>query len=67
VRGASLDLNRSGDRPFQLSLSVGAAFFKPEHPESIDELLDRADREMYLQKKTRKQNGGVSLMPPAAK
>jgi diguanylate cyclase (GGDEF)-like protein/PAS domain S-box-containing protein len=67
VRSASLDLNRSGDRPFQLSLSVGAAFFKPEHPESIDELLDRADREMYLQKRTRKQNGGVSLMPPAAK
>jgi GGDEF domain-containing protein len=48
-------------------LSVGAAFFKPEKPEAIDELLDRADREMYEQKRARKHNGGVSLMPPSPK
>jgi diguanylate cyclase (GGDEF)-like protein/PAS domain S-box-containing protein len=64
VRAASTELNLSGDRRFQLSMSVGAAFFKPETPESIDELLDRADREMYSQKRARKQNG-VSLRPPA--
>jgi diguanylate cyclase (GGDEF)-like protein len=65
VRAAIALLNRSGDRPFQLSMSVGAAFFEPETPEGIDELLDRADREMYEQKRARKHNGGVSLMPPA--
>ena len=64
VRIASADLNRSGDRLFQLSMSVGAAFFEPETPEGIDELLDRADREMYEQKRARKRNGGVSLAPP---
>ncbi|HWZ93438.1 MAG TPA: diguanylate cyclase, partial [Polyangiaceae bacterium] len=40
VRAASTELNLSGNRPFQLSMSVGAAFFEPETPESIDELLD---------------------------
>ncbi len=67
VREATSELNRSGDRPFQLSMSVGAAFFKPESPEPIDALLDRADHEMYEQKRARKRNGGVSLMPPAAR
>ena len=66
VRETTAELNRSGGRPFQLSMSVGAAFFKPEDPEPIDALLDRADREMYEQKKARKRNGSVSLMPPAA-
>jgi diguanylate cyclase (GGDEF)-like protein/PAS domain S-box-containing protein len=67
VRTAILELNRSGERVFHLSMSVGAAFFEPETPEAIDELLDRADREMYEQKRARKHNGGVSLLPPAAK
>ena len=67
VHQATADLNRSGDRRFQLSMSVGAAFFEPETPEGIDELLDRADREMYEQKRARKRNGGVSLPPPAMK
>ena len=66
VQLATAELNRSGDRPFRLSMSVGAAFFEPETPEAIDELLDRADREMYEQKRARKRNGGVSLPPPAA-
>ena len=65
VRAATADLNRSGDRLFQLSMSVGGAFFEPETPEDIDELLDRADREMYDQKRARKRNGGVSLVPPS--
>lgn len=65
VRAAISELNASGTRPFHLSISVGAAFLKAESPESVDELLDRADREMYEQKRSRKTNGGVSLPPPA--
>jgi diguanylate cyclase (GGDEF)-like protein/PAS domain S-box-containing protein len=67
LRQATAELNLSGARVFQLSMSVGAAFFKPESPESIDTLLDRADQEMYEHKRARKRNGSNSLMPPAAK
>ncbi len=65
VREAIAELNLTGGRPFHLSISVGAAFLRAESPETVDELLDRADREMYEQKRARKDNGGVSLMPPA--
>ncbi len=64
VRKATAELNQSEDRLFQLSMSLGAAYFEPESPETIDELLDRADREMYEQKRARKHNGGMSLPPP---
>jgi len=64
VKAAISELNASGDRPFRLSMSLGAAFFTPETPETIDALLDRADQEMYEQKRARKQNGGRSVPPP---
>ncbi len=67
ARAALQELNRSGDRPFFLSLSLGAAFFKPERPETIEELLDRADREMYERKRARKANDGKSLPPPVSR
>lgn len=57
-------MNRSGERPFLISLSLGAAFFSPETPESIEQLLDRADAEMYERKRARRENGGLSLPPP---
>jgi diguanylate cyclase (GGDEF)-like protein/PAS domain S-box-containing protein len=65
VRTATAELNLSGERLFRLSMSVGAAFFELSSPESIDELLDRADREMYEQKRARRHNGGISLIPPS--
>jgi diguanylate cyclase (GGDEF)-like protein/PAS domain S-box-containing protein len=65
AQGAIAELNLSGVRPYRLSLSVGAAFFRPDIPESIQELLDRADAEMYERKRARRQNGGMSLPPPA--
>ncbi len=41
---------------YNLSISVGVAEFDPEHPLSIDELLDKADSSMYANKgKIRKQ------------
>lgn len=57
-------LNRSGDRPFFLSLSLGGAFFVPDRAETLEELLERADAEMYERKRARKARGNVSLPPP---
>lgn len=58
-------INRSGDRPFFLSLSLGGAFFVPGSAETLEELLERADAEMYERKRARKARGDVSLPPPA--
>jgi diguanylate cyclase (GGDEF)-like protein/PAS domain S-box-containing protein len=65
VRAALAELNRSGGRPFFLSISVGAAFFRPESAETIEQLLDRADAEMYERKRARRASGGLSVPPPA--
>ncbi len=43
--------NARGDRPYELSLSVGLAHYDPEAPCSLDELVAQADRAMYEQKK----------------
>jgi diguanylate cyclase (GGDEF)-like protein/PAS domain S-box-containing protein len=43
--------NARGDRPYKLSLSIGLVSYDPEHPCSADELLARADRAMYEQKR----------------
>jgi len=43
--------NASGDDPFKLSLSTGVAGFDPHQPSTIEDLLIRADKRMYEQKK----------------
>lgn len=43
--------NRENKLPFQLSISMGLSFYDPDHPCSIDELLIRADKLMYEQKR----------------
>lgn len=43
--------NAQGNRPYHLSMSVGVAYYDPEYPCSISELLSRADRLMYEQKR----------------
>nr|MBC8264603.1 GGDEF domain-containing protein [Anaerolineales bacterium] len=43
--------NARKERRYKLSLSVGLARYDPERPCSIDELLARADRAMYEQKR----------------
>jgi GGDEF domain-containing protein len=37
-------------QPFKLSLSIGFARYDPLSPCSIEEILDRADKNMYEQK-----------------
>ncbi len=47
-----LDLrNAEGKREYRLALSTGTAYCDPEHPVSLDNLLDLADQEMYLHKR----------------
>jgi diguanylate cyclase (GGDEF)-like protein/PAS domain S-box-containing protein len=44
-------LNSSGETPFKLSVSMGVACYDPQYPATLDELLVRADKLMYEQKR----------------
>lgn len=43
--------NSEGNRSYRLSLSAGIAYYDPESPCSIDELLVQGDKSMYEQKR----------------
>jgi diguanylate cyclase (GGDEF)-like protein len=43
-------------RPYTLSLSVGVGRFDPAKCQSVLELLDEADRELYRQKRRRQRS-----------
>jgi diguanylate cyclase (GGDEF)-like protein/PAS domain S-box-containing protein len=43
--------NKSKENPFQLSVSIGASHYDPRHPCTIDELMVRADKVMYEEKR----------------
>lgn len=46
--------NEKGNRAYTLSVSFGLSYYDPEEPCSVDELLFRADRLMYEQKKAKR-------------
>jgi diguanylate cyclase (GGDEF)-like protein len=48
--------NGQKDRPYKLSVSTGIVHYNPKRPCSIDELLTRADKMMYKQKRTKQEN-----------
>ncbi len=48
--------NRKLDRKYELSISVGVAYYDPAHLETIDELLMRADALMYEQKNNKRRS-----------
>ncbi len=50
------DYNVQLSQDYKLSVSVGAAYFDPEHPIQIDELLSQADALMYAQKRNKQKN-----------
>ena len=50
-------------RPYRLSMSVGAAFTDPSNRKSLTQMLEGADAAMYEQKRARQTAGGVSLLP----
>lgn len=45
------EVNKKGNKPYKLSLSIGIVRWDSEKKESIENLISRADREMYLNKK----------------
>ena len=47
------DFNTAADIPFHLSVSTGMAYFDPEHPATIEDLLMRADKLMYERKRSK--------------
>jgi diguanylate cyclase (GGDEF)-like protein len=49
--------NSSSRLPFRLMWSVGMAEFDPNHPETVEELVSRADRRMYEQKQRKHAAG----------
>lgn len=50
------DYNECPERPFELHLSVGIAYFDWQQPISLDELMQQADQAMYQQKRRRKES-----------
>ncbi len=54
--------NNQENRKYKLSISMGCAYYDPENPCSIDDLIARADKLMYEQKQKKK---GLLLQPAA--
>ena len=48
------ELNYEYNRKYNISISVGIAFYDPENPCPIEELLDKADKLMYKDKESKK-------------
>jgi diguanylate cyclase (GGDEF)-like protein/PAS domain S-box-containing protein len=46
--------NADEKKGYSISLSLGMDYYDPEHPSSIDDLMSRADEEMYAQKRNKK-------------
>jgi len=46
--------NNQENRKYKLSISIGCAYYDPENPCTIDDLIARADKLMYEQKQNRK-------------
>ena len=49
------EFNAAGGCSFQLSISTGVSRFEPESPCDMDELILRADKQMYEQKRFKQQ------------
>jgi len=45
--------NQQSVRPYKLNVSLGIANYDPQAPCSLDELITRADADMYKQKQAR--------------
>jgi diguanylate cyclase (GGDEF)-like protein len=46
--------NKSGNRRYKISISMGTAYYDPDNTCSLDELMSRADTLMYEQKRSKK-------------
>ena len=53
LKGSIDALSASRDREYDLSISVGLAFYDPKNPVTINEFLAEADKSMYELKRSR--------------
>jgi diguanylate cyclase (GGDEF)-like protein len=60
------DRNERSDRSYRLSASIGGSAYDPSQPETIEELLVKADALMYEQKRSRQgsRRSPVPASPP---
>ncbi len=56
------ELNANNNHDYNVSISIGIAFYDPEKPCFIEELLDRADKLMYQDKKAKENTGQNDLI-----
>jgi diguanylate cyclase (GGDEF)-like protein len=49
------EYNEKSVLQYKISLSIGIAYYDPQNPCTVDELLDRADKSMYEQKKQKQE------------
>jgi diguanylate cyclase (GGDEF)-like protein/PAS domain S-box-containing protein len=54
------DYNSKINRSYKVSLSAGIAFYDPERPCSMDQLLAEADKSMYEQKRSKQKATGTA-------
>ena len=47
---------KNKDKPYEISMSIGIAYYDPENPVSFDKLLTRADQLMYENKRARRKS-----------
>ncbi len=47
------EANAQEGRPFVLSFSAGVAFYDPEVPRTLDDLMAEADERMYVLKRAK--------------
>ncbi len=60
--------NAAPGRRYRLSVSLGSASYDPKDPRTIDEIITHADRDMYVQKRSRggrpRYAAGLPAAPP---
>jgi diguanylate cyclase (GGDEF)-like protein/PAS domain S-box-containing protein len=55
------DHNKKEKRHYKISISMGIARYDPENPCSLDDLMSRADKLMYKQKRSKKRSRSVRV------
>jgi diguanylate cyclase (GGDEF)-like protein/PAS domain S-box-containing protein len=64
LQAVLFERNQKGDRPYQLTLSVGIGSYDPENPCTLGELITQADDLMYKQKHPGMRNmNNVGIIP----
>jgi two-component system cell cycle response regulator len=57
--------NRTANRPYELSLSIGMAAFSPDAPCSVADLMNKADEAMYEDKRGNEDSAAAIVMQVA--